>query len=92
VAPTHGNPPTLQVYDCNVEESPKHCLLECHRALKAWEAYKRVWDNWEAPVELDINWPFVLLGEPVLEKKDDPPGYLATPVASPTQDSPWTSS
>jgi len=84
--------PHCKVCDCNVEESPKHCLLECHRALKAWEAYKRVWDNWEAPVELDINWPFVLLGEPVLEKKDDPPGYLATPVASPTQDSPWTSS
>jgi hypothetical protein len=27
-------------------------------------------------MELDINWPFVLLGEPVLEKKDDPPGHL----------------
>jgi len=69
--------PHYKVCECNAEESPQHCLLECHKVLEAWGAFKRVWDNWEAPVELDINWPFVLLGEPVLEKEDDLPGQLA---------------
>jgi hypothetical protein len=58
-------------------ESPQHCLLECQAALDAWKAYKRVWDNWEAPVGLDISWPFILLGEQALETEDDTPGQLA---------------
>jgi len=63
-------------------------LLECPRALEAWEAYKRIWKEWEAPEELDITWPFVLLGEPVLEREDDPLGTSPiTSVASRTQDS-----
>jgi hypothetical protein len=69
--------PHCKVCDCSVEESPKHCLLECQGALEAWEAFKKVWDKWEAHVGLDINWPFVLLGELVLENEDDPPGLLA---------------
>ncbi len=58
-----GIPPHCKICDCNEEESPQHCLLECPRALEAWEAYKRIWKEWEAPEELDITWPFVLLGE-----------------------------
>jgi hypothetical protein len=38
-----GIPPHCKIYDCNKEESPQHCLLECPRALEAWEAYKRIW-------------------------------------------------
>jgi hypothetical protein len=64
--------PHCKVYERNAEESPQHYLLECHRALEAWGAFKRVWDNW----------PFILLGEPALEKEDDPPGQLAYHVGS----------
>ncbi len=72
-----GIPPHCKVCKYNEEESPQHCLLECPSAFEAWEAYKRVWKEWEAPEELDINWPFVLLGEPVLEREENPPGHLA---------------
>ncbi len=71
-----GIPLHYKVCDCNEEESPQHYLLECPRVLEAWEAYKGIWKEWEAPEELDITWPFLLLGEPVLKCEDDPPGHL----------------
>jgi hypothetical protein len=46
-------------------------------AQRAWEAYKRVWEEWEVPGNFTPSWPFVLLGEAVLEREDDPPGLLA---------------
>jgi len=72
-----GIPLHCKICDCNKEESPHHCLLECPRALEAWEVYKRIWKEWEDPKELDITWPSILLEEPVLKREDDPPGHLA---------------
>ncbi len=46
-------------------------------AQRAWEAYKRIWSEWQAPHDLEITWPFALLGEVVIEQDDDPPGLLA---------------
>jgi hypothetical protein len=60
-----------------MEESPQHCLLDCPKALEAWEAFKRVWKEWEAPGELNIDWPFILLGEQTREREEDQPGHLA---------------
>jgi hypothetical protein len=67
-----GLPPHCKICDCNEEEKSQHCLLECPRAFETWEAYKRIWKEWEAPEELDITWPFVLFGELVIEREDDP--------------------
>jgi hypothetical protein len=61
------------VCDDNKEESPQHCLLECPMAQHAWEAYKHIWSEWQAPHDLEITWPFALLGEAVIEQEDDPP-------------------
>ncbi len=72
-----GLPSLCKVCDDNKEESPQHCLLECPMAQRAWEAYKRIWSEWQAPHDLEITWPFVLLGETVIEQDDDPPGLLA---------------
>jgi hypothetical protein len=47
--------------------------LECTPAQKAWNAFHRTWEEWEAPDRLSITWPFILLGEAVIEKDDDPP-------------------
>ncbi len=56
-------------------------------AQRAWEAYKRIWSEWQAPHDLEITWPFALLGEAVIEQEDDPPGLpLTTPAASPILD------
>ncbi len=33
--------------------------------------------EWQAPQDLEITWPFALLGEATLEHEDDPPGLLA---------------
>ncbi len=46
-------------------------------ARSAWEAFKRVWTEWQAPHELEITWPFALLGKVTMEQEDDPPGTLA---------------
>jgi hypothetical protein len=47
--------------------------MECTPAQKAWSAFLSVWSEWEAPNRLSITWPFVLLGESMFEKEDDPP-------------------
>jgi hypothetical protein len=47
--------------------------MECPPVRKAWNAFCRVWTEWEAPNRLSITWPFVLLGEAVFEEEDDPP-------------------
>jgi hypothetical protein len=46
-------------------------------AQRAWEAYKGIWREWQAPDDIITSWPFVLLGEAVIEREDDPPGLLA---------------
>jgi hypothetical protein len=72
-----GLPPFCKVCDNNKEESPQHCLLECAMAQRAWEAYKRIWTEWQAPHDLVITWPFVHLGEAMFEQEDDPSELLA---------------
>jgi len=46
-------------------------------AQRTWEAFKRIWTEWHAPHNLEIIWPFALLGEAAIEQEDDPPGLLA---------------
>jgi hypothetical protein len=46
-------------------------------AQRAWEAFKRIWTEWQAPHDLEITWPFAMLGEAVIKNEDDPPGLLA---------------
>jgi hypothetical protein len=47
--------------------------MDCAPAQQAWKAFHRVWNEWGAPNRLHITWPFILLGETVLEEDDDPP-------------------
>jgi hypothetical protein len=47
--------------------------MDCTPAQKAWNAFRRTWDEWEAPNRLSITWPFILLGEAVFEEEDNPP-------------------
>jgi len=72
-----GIAPQCKVCDFNAEESPQHCLLECPMAQRAWEVFKRIWDEWQAPQDIAITWPFVLLGEATMEREEDPLGLLA---------------
>jgi hypothetical protein len=60
---------------CNqgLSESAQHCFRECTPAQRAWDVFLSVWNEWGAPNHLHITWPFVLLGEAVFEKEDDPP-------------------
>jgi hypothetical protein len=46
-------------------------------AQRAWEAYKKIWREWQAPDDITTSWPFVLLGEAAIEHEDYPPGLLA---------------
>jgi hypothetical protein len=46
-------------------------------AQRAWMAFKRIWVKWKTPHDLEVTWPFALLGEAVIEREDDPPGILA---------------
>jgi hypothetical protein len=46
--------------------------MDCTPAQKAWNVFCRTWDEWEAPNRLSITWPFILLGEAIFEKEDDP--------------------
>jgi hypothetical protein len=72
-----GIPPHCKVCSLGVEETPQHCLLDCPKAQDAWKAYKRIWSEWKTQRNLEISWPFVLLGEVVAELDDDKPGLLA---------------
>ncbi len=72
-----GIPPQCKVCNSNQVKSPIHCLLKCPMAQRAWEAYKGIWREWQAPDDVITSWPFVLLGEAVIEQEDDPPGLLA---------------
>jgi len=38
-----GIDPICKVCDTNQVESPTHCLLECPKAQRAWDAFKEVW-------------------------------------------------
>jgi hypothetical protein len=46
-------------------------------AQRAWDAYKRIWDEWKMPEGFTPSWSFVLFGEAVMEREDDPPELLA---------------
>jgi len=46
--------------------------MECIPVQQAWNAFLRVWSEWEAPNRPYITWPFILLGEAVFEEEDDP--------------------
>jgi hypothetical protein len=70
-------PPTCNTCDTGTPESPQHCLLDCLPAQRVWVAFRRVWEEWKAPEDITINWPFVLLGEAPIEREDDPPGLHA---------------
>jgi hypothetical protein len=45
-------------------------------AQRAWEAYKKIWNEWKAPDDIVTSWPFMLLGEAATKRKDDPPELL----------------
>jgi hypothetical protein len=62
-----------KVYHVGLPESLQHYLLECAKAKYAWEAYFRVWQNWGASDDIALSWPFILLGDLVVERDDDPP-------------------
>jgi hypothetical protein len=72
-----GIDPKCKVCNLNVEETAQHCLMECPAAQNAWKAFKSVWNEWQAPPDIDITWPFILLGEATIENQDDPQGLLA---------------
>jgi hypothetical protein len=46
-------------------------------AQKAWKAFKRIWTEWKTRRNLEVTWPFALLGEATVELDDDTPGHLA---------------
>jgi hypothetical protein len=52
-------------------------MLECPMAQLAWEAFKRIWEEWKVPEDTALSWPFILLGEVATEQKDDLPELLA---------------
>jgi hypothetical protein len=69
-----GTPPSCKVCDSRTTESPQHCLLNCPPAQRAWKAFKRIWEDWKALEDFLPTWPFILLGEAIFEREDDPPG------------------
>jgi hypothetical protein len=70
--------PTCKVYTEEAPESPQHCLLECPLAKWAWEAFFHIWQKWGAPNDITLSWPFIMLGEAVFEREDDPLGSKGT--------------
>jgi hypothetical protein len=83
---------TCKGCDTGLPESAQHCLLDYAPAHQAWKAFNRVWEEWKAPNHLTISWPFILLGEAMIEQEDDPPNlhryhirgysYVKQPVAT----------
>ncbi len=69
---TMGLQSTCKGCDQGLPESAQHCLLDCPPAQNAWNAFRSTWEVWEAPNHISITWPFILLGEAVLEEEDDP--------------------
>jgi hypothetical protein len=67
-----GIPPMCKVCTNKVIESPQHCLLKCVYVKHTWEAYLRIWQKWGAPYNVTLSWPFILLGELIFEREDDP--------------------
>ncbi len=66
--------PTCKVCTEEAPESLQHCLLECPFTKQAWEAFYYVWQKWGVPNDVTLSWLFVMLGEIVFEREDDPPG------------------
>jgi hypothetical protein len=72
-----GIDPLCKVCNTNQVESPIHCLLECPKAQRTWGAFREVWKEWQALADVNICWPFVLFGEAVNEREEDPLNLLA---------------
>jgi hypothetical protein len=56
-----------------LSESSQHCMLECVKVKYAWEMCFRAWQKWGAPNDVAFSWPFILLGDLVVERDDDFP-------------------
>jgi hypothetical protein len=65
--------PTCKVCFDGLFESPQHCLFECVKAKYAWELNFKVWQKWGALDDVAFSWPFILLGDLIVAKNDDPP-------------------
>ncbi len=55
---------------------PNHHNTTCLNVLKPitpLEVYFRVWQKWGALDDIALSWPFILLGNLVVEREDDPP-------------------
>jgi hypothetical protein len=70
-----GISPSYKVCSTETLETSQHCLLECPLAKCAWKAFQDVWQKWGAPDDATPSWPFILLGEAVFEREDDPPSF-----------------
>jgi hypothetical protein len=56
-----------------LSKSPQHCLFKCAKNKYIWEAYFRVWQKLGALDDVALSYPFILLGDLVVKKEDDPP-------------------
>jgi hypothetical protein len=65
--------PMCKVYTEEALESLQHCLLKCPLTKRAWEAFYYIWQKWGVPNDVTLSWPFIMLGEAVFKKNDDPP-------------------
>jgi hypothetical protein len=70
--------PTCKVCTKEAPESPEHYLLKCPLAKWAWEAFYHILQKWGEPNDITLSWPFVMPGEAVFEREDDPPGSKGT--------------
>jgi hypothetical protein len=70
--------PTCKVCREEALESPQHCLLECPLAKQASETFYHIWQKWGAPNDITLSWPFVMLGEIVFKRENDPPRSKST--------------
>ncbi len=83
-----GIPPSYKICESGVMESPQHYLLDCPPTQHAWEAFKRIWEDWKAPEDTALFWPFILLEEVVVKCENDPPrlhGYHVDSFSYPRQ-------
>ncbi len=66
--------PMCKVCTKEAPESPQNYLLECPLSKRTWEAFYYIWQKWGAPNDITLSLPFIMLGEAVFEREDDPPG------------------
>jgi hypothetical protein len=73
LATMHGDPPHMQGLHERGPRIPSTLSFRVSLAKRAWEAFYCVWHKWGAPNDVTLSWPFIMLGEAVFERKDDPP-------------------